>query len=94
MAYWLNHTIMEVAQYILEPRFEILGIGYHYYNLLQNMILAHNNTRSKFKELWSGKKPIVKHLWVFNCDAYVHKLAPTRTKINSKTIKNVLWDMT
>jgi hypothetical protein len=29
VAYKLNHTIVEVAQYILEPRFKVLGIGYH-----------------------------------------------------------------
>jgi hypothetical protein len=58
------------------------------------MIPTHNNTKSELEDLWSGKKPIVKHLWVFNWDAYVHKPALTRIKINSKTIKSVLWDMT
>jgi hypothetical protein len=90
VAYRLNHTIVEVAQYKPEPRFKILGIGYHYCNLPQSMIPTHNNTRSELEELWSGRKPIVKHLWVFNCDVYVHKPIATRTKINSKTIKNVL----
>jgi hypothetical protein len=84
VAYRLNHTIVEVAQYIPEPRFKILGIGYHYCNLPRSMIPTHNNTRSELEELWSGRKSIVKHLWVFNCDAYVHKHAPTRTKITQK----------
>jgi hypothetical protein len=58
------------------------------------MIPAHNNTRSELEELWGGRKPIVKHLWVFNCDVFVHKPTLTRTIIDSKTIKSVLWDMT
>jgi hypothetical protein len=94
VAYQLNHIIVEVAQYIGEPRFKVLGIGYHYCNVPQSMIPTHNNTRSKLEDLWSGRKPIVKHLWMFNLDAYVHKLASTRIKNNSKTIKSVLWDMT
>jgi hypothetical protein len=87
VAYKFNHTIVEVAQYILKPRFKVLGISYHYCNLLQNMIPTHNNTRSELEELWSGRKPKVKHLWVFNCLVYVHKPALTRTKITQKPSK-------
>jgi hypothetical protein len=42
---------------------------------------------TKLKELWNGTKPIVKHLQMFDCDAYIHKSTQTRTKLYSKTTK-------
>jgi hypothetical protein len=42
---------------------------------------------TKPKELWSGTKPIIKHLQMFDCDAYIHRSTQIRTKLYSKAIK-------
>jgi hypothetical protein len=39
------------------------------------------------EQIWSGKKPIVKHLQVFSCDTYIHKPNQTRTKLDSKSTR-------
>jgi hypothetical protein len=47
------------------------------------------------KELWSGRKPTVKHFKVFGCLAYALKLELTRkSKLEPKSTKHVfLWVM-
>jgi len=42
---------------------------------------------TKPKEIFSGTKQIVKHLQMFDCDAYVHRSTQIRTKLYSKAIK-------
>jgi hypothetical protein len=54
VAYRLNHTIVEVAQYIPEPRFKVLGIRYHYCNLPQSMIPTHK-IRDNLKNFGMGE---------------------------------------
>ena len=36
------------------------------------------------QELWNGKKPSIKHLKVFGCDAYVHVPKEKRSKLDNK----------
>ena len=36
------------------------------------------------QEVWNGKKPSVKHLKFFGCDAYVHVPKEKRSKLNNK----------
>jgi hypothetical protein len=38
-------------------------------------------------EVWSGKKPSLKHLRVFGCDAYVHVPKENRSKMDNKVEK-------
>jgi hypothetical protein len=46
---------------------------------------------TKLKELWSGTKPIVKHLQMFDCDAYIHKSTQTKDKTLLKNHKMWLY---
>eukprot|EP00253_Pinus_taeda_P002397 PITA_02397 len=39
------------------------------------------------QEVWTGKKPSLSHLRVFECDAYVHVPKEKRTKLDSKSKK-------
>ena len=36
------------------------------------------------QEVWTGKKPSIKHLKVFGCDAYVHVPKEKRSKLDNK----------
>jgi hypothetical protein len=38
-------------------------------------------------EVWSGKKPLVSHLKVFGCDAFVHVPKEKRSKLDKKATK-------
>ena len=36
------------------------------------------------QEVWTGKKPSIKHLEFFGCDAYVHVPKEKRSKLDNK----------
>jgi hypothetical protein len=40
-------------------------------------------------EVWNGKKPSLKHLRVFGCDAYVHVPKENRSKLDKKDEKSI-----
>ena len=42
------------------------------------------------QEVWNGKKPSIKHLKVFGCDAYVHVPKEKRSKLDNKSKKCIL----
>ena len=39
------------------------------------------------QEVWTGKKPSIKHLKFFGCDAYVHVPKEKRSKLDNKAEK-------
>ena len=39
------------------------------------------------QKVWTGKKPSIKHLKVFGCDAYVHAPKEKRSKLENKAKK-------
>ena len=39
------------------------------------------------QEVWTGKKPSIKHLNFFGCDAYVHVPKDKRSKLDNKAEK-------
>ena len=39
------------------------------------------------QEVWTGKKPSIKHMKVFGCDAYVHVPKEKRRKLDNKAKK-------
>eukprot|EP00253_Pinus_taeda_P023165 PITA_23165 len=41
------------------------------------------------QEVWNGNKPSLSHLMVFGCDAYVHVPKEKRTKLDSKSEREV-----
>jgi hypothetical protein len=38
-------------------------------------------------EVWSGKNPLVAHLKLFSCDAFVHVPKERRSKLDKKKVK-------
>ena len=38
-------------------------------------------------EVWSGKKPSIRHLRVFGCEAYAHVPKEKRSKLENKAVK-------
>jgi hypothetical protein len=44
-------------------------------------------------EVWTGKKPSLKHLRVFGCDAYVHVPKENRSKLDKKLKSVSLLDI-
>ena len=40
-------------------------------------------------EAWTGNKPIVSHLRIFGCDAYIHVPRDERSKLDSKTRRSI-----
>ena len=43
------------------------------------------------QEVWTGKKPCIKHLKVFFCDAYVHVPKEKRSKLDNKVEKCIFF---
>ena len=41
------------------------------------------------QEVWTGKKPSIKHLKFFGCDAYVHVPKEKRSKLDNKADKRI-----
>ena len=52
-------------------------------NWLPTSILVDKNTQ----EVWTGKKPSIKHLKVFGCDTYVHVPKEKMSKLDNKVEK-------
>jgi hypothetical protein len=56
-------------------------------------------------EVWSGKKPLISHLKVFGCDAFVHVPRENKSNLDKKVVKFIfignkegmkgykLWDL-
>ena len=40
-------------------------------------------------EAWSSKKPSLRHLRVFGCEAYAHLLEVSRSKLDNKVVKYI-----
>jgi hypothetical protein len=55
-------------------KYKVLGGSYQHSNILQGLIVPHKSLDQVTpKEAYSRKKPFVKNLWVFGCEAYIHK---------------------
>ena len=45
------------------------------------------------EEAWSGSKPSVDHFWVFGCISHVHILDSKRIKLDDKSVRCVLLEV-
>ena len=43
------------------------------------------------QEVWTCKKPSIKHLKIFHCDAYVHVPKEKRSKLDNKVEKCIVY---
>ena len=89
----MNRTLVEsvgamLADSKLPERFftEALVTGRHLCNRCP-MTVVNGKTPV---EMWTGKKPNVKNLCIFCCDAYAHVLKDERKNLGSKTKKSII----
>lgn len=85
-----NRTIIEAARSMLQhakltEKFWGLAVLAAIY--IGNRCLTTADHKKTPEEIWSGKKPTIKHLRVFGCDAYVHVRDANRRKLEAKATK-------
>jgi hypothetical protein len=55
-------------------KYKVLGGSYQHSNIFQGLIVPHKSLDQMTpKEAYGRKKPFVKHLEVFGCEAYTYK---------------------
>lgn len=89
-----NRTLVETARSIMyahdpmpqELWAELINTAAY---ILNRTGPTNNNDKSPY-ELWTGKKPAIKHLRIIGCNAYVHVPKQKRKKMNKKAIKGRL----
>jgi hypothetical protein len=87
----LNRTVVESARCLLKQQ----GLGNHLWaEAIATAVYLKNRSPTKAlkdfnvpEEVWTGRKPSVKHLRIFGCDAYVHVPKDQRSKLDSKSMK-------
>ena len=86
----MNRTLMDKARSMLsgvgiaqELWVEALNIAKYLLNMSPSSTLVDMTPH----ELWSGKKPLVSHLKVFGCNAFVHVPKEKRSKLDEKAVK-------
>jgi hypothetical protein len=86
----MNKTLMEKARSMLNgaklaQEFWVEAVGTTCYLVNQSPSSALDDKTPH--EVWSGKKPSLRHLRVFGCDAYVHVPKENRSKLDKKVEK-------
>ena len=86
----MNRTLMEKVRSMLS----IAGIGQEFWAEVVDTTcyLVNQSPTSTLidkipQEVWTGKKPSIKHLKFFGCDAYVHVPKEKRSKLDNKAEK-------
>ena len=86
----LNRTIMESARCMLHQA----GLSREFWaEAVTTAVYIKNRSPTKAltniipEEAWSGRKPSVRHLRIFGCDAYVHIPKERRSKLDPKSVK-------
>ena len=86
----MNRTLMEKARSMLSSA----GIGQEFWaEVVETTCYLVNRSPTSTlidkttQEVWTGKKPSIKHLKVFGCDAYVHVPKEKRSKLDNKVEK-------
>jgi transposase InsO family protein len=85
-----NRTILEAARSMLKHAnlpSSFWGDAALTAIYIRNRCLTAADTSKTPEEIWTGKKPTVKHMKVFGCDAFVHIDDTDRGKLDSKAIK-------
>jgi hypothetical protein len=86
----MNRTLMEKARSMLsgaglEQRFWAKAVATTCYQVNRSPTSALVGKTPM--EVWSGKKPSIRHLHVFGCEAYAHVPMEKRSKLENKAVK-------
>ena len=88
----MNRTLMDKERSILsgvglaqELWAEAVETARYLLNMSPSSTLVDTNPN----EVWFGKKPLVAHLKVFGCDAFVHVSNIKRNKLDKKEVKYI-----
>ena len=86
----MNRTLMEKARSMLsgvglEQRFWAEAVATAFYLVKKSPTSAVVGKTPM--EVWSGKKPSIRHLHVFGCEAYAHVPKEKRSKLENKAVK-------
>ena len=57
---------------------------------IRNRVVSRSTDGKSPEELWTGKKPTVRHLRVWGCEAYAHVPKEHRSKFDAKAVKCTL----
>ena len=87
-----NRTIVEMARSMLLHahlpsyfwEYAVMTAVY-----IRNRCLSTQHKTKTPEELWTGRKPYIKHFRVFGCDAYLHIQDKERNKLDPKAIKGI-----
>jgi len=85
-----NQTLVECARSMLQQsklsktfKAKAIAIVVYVKNLSPIMAMVGNT----FKEVWTGSKPSISHLWIFGCNAHMHTPREKWKKFDSKSMK-------
>jgi hypothetical protein len=88
-----NRTLLECARSMVHAQ----GLGQEFWAeavscaaYIRNRVASSATGGKAPQELWTGKKPTVRHLRVFGCQAYAHVPRQHRTKFDPKAYKCIL----
>jgi hypothetical protein len=89
----MNRTLVESARSMihaqrLEQAFwaeAVLTAAY-----IRNRVVSRSTDGKSPEERWSGKKPTVRHLRVWGCNAYAHVPSEKRSKFDAKSVKCIM----
>src|SRR6201995_368320 len=89
----MNRTLVESARSMIHAQ----GLGQEYWAeavvtaaYIRNRVVSRSTQRKSPYELCYGKKPTVKHLRVWGCEAYAHVPHERRSKFDAKAVKCIL----
>jgi hypothetical protein len=82
----MNKTLMKKARCMLSGVEEDMGTACYLVNRSPASMLDENNPH----KVWSCKKPSLKHIRVFGCDAYVHIPKENKSKLDKKVEKCII----
>jgi hypothetical protein len=89
----MNRTLMDKARSMLNG----VGFAQEFWvkvvdtaKYLLNMSPSSALVDTSPHEVWSGKNPLVSHLKVFGCDAFVNVPKEKRSKLDKKVVKYIL----
>src|SRR5260370_28952117 len=88
-----NSTLVESARSMIHAE----GLGQEFWAeavvtaaYIRNRVVSRSTDGKSPEELWTGKKPTVRHLRVWGCEAYAHIPKEHRSKFDAKAVKCIL----
>jgi transposase InsO family protein len=89
----MNRTLVESARSMIHAQ----GLGQEFWGeaivtaaYIRNRVVSRSTQGKSPEELWSGKKPTVRHLRVWGCVAFAQVPAEKRSKFDAKSIRCIM----